>query len=253
MVEEVLKGLNIPVDCEVNNTIYKKLFYDNASMNSSDKDIFSRYIDKIIWLYSFKEDTINIKALVDDVREYDEIAVIKIILKENSKFKRIAEIVQRTIPYPMVLIFNHNNKVLFNVAHKRKNKADESKNLVEELIYTGWIDISNLSEKDKCFLKNLNIKEFNTTDIYRFYCSFVDRVNIFNANKYMESNKEIKIKDAEMVKALTDKIEELEERISDLRRGLRKEVHFNRKVEMNVELNKLVSRKKELIEKLTNY
>jgi hypothetical protein len=52
--------LNIPSTCVVGNTIFKKLFYENADLSTSDKDLFVDSINKITWLYCLKPETINI-------------------------------------------------------------------------------------------------------------------------------------------------------------------------------------------------
>ncbi|MGV8149603.1 MAG: DUF4391 domain-containing protein [Alkaliphilus sp.] len=48
------ESMNIPKNCEVGNTVFKKLFYENASMSLRDKETFKEHIKKITWLYSFK-------------------------------------------------------------------------------------------------------------------------------------------------------------------------------------------------------
>ena len=39
-MNEILKKMNIDVSCYVGSTIFKKLFYKNATMNTMDKEIF---------------------------------------------------------------------------------------------------------------------------------------------------------------------------------------------------------------------
>ena len=72
--------LNIPDSCFIGSTIYKKLFYENANMSSSDKSLFTDVINKILWLYCLKPETINIPAYKVEIREYPENEVIAVIL-----------------------------------------------------------------------------------------------------------------------------------------------------------------------------
>lgn len=39
MAYRLYKKMNIPRRCEVGNTIFKKLFYENSNMGTKDKDI----------------------------------------------------------------------------------------------------------------------------------------------------------------------------------------------------------------------
>jgi len=252
VTEDFLKKFNIPDSCEVNNTIFKKMFYDNASMNKIDKEIFQKDINKIVWLYSFKEETINIRSYKDEVREYEEVAVIKVVLLNDTKIKRISEIIQSTIPYPLILLFQYGDKVLFNVAHKRINKADENKNIVEENIYTEWVNLLRLSGREEQFIGSMNINGFSFSHFYRFYSDVVDRMNIFNASKYHSDFGTLKVIGAVKVKAIADEIEKLDVKMLKLRSNIKHEVHFNKKIEMNIEMKKSESRKKYLIQSLSN-
>lgn len=251
-MENFFKKFNIPASCEVNSTIFKKLFYEKATMNKVDKDIFQNDIDKIICIYSFREDTINVRPYKDEVRQYEEIAVIKIILLKDTKIKRITEIIQMNIPYPLILIFQYEDKILFNVAHKRINKADENKNTVEEFIYTDWINLVSLSDREDQFIDSMNLGGFSFSNFYRFYSDVVDKINIFNASKYQSDFEILNIKGSAEVKAIADEIEKSDAQISEIRNKLKHEVHFNKKIEMNIEIKKIEIRKEALIESLNN-
>ena len=65
--------LNIPDSCYIGSTIYKKLFYENADLSTSDKSLFTDTVSKITWLYCLKPETINIPAYRDELRDYPEI------------------------------------------------------------------------------------------------------------------------------------------------------------------------------------
>lgn len=130
------ENMNIPIACKVGNTLFKKLFYGNISMKHKDKEIFKEHIKKIVWVYSLKADTINILPYKDEIREYQEIALIQVELYRDNKIKRIAALIQRTIPYPIILVFEYNDSILINVAHRLTNKVDKAKDIVEELIFT---------------------------------------------------------------------------------------------------------------------
>ena len=249
-MNEILRKLNINDNCYVGNTVFKKLFYENATMNTRDKEVFKDNIVKIIWQYSLKEDNINIQSYKDEIREYEEIAVMEVMLVSDQKFKRIAEIIQIIIPYPLIIIFSYGDKSLINVAHKRINLTDEAKNTVEEYIYTEWIDLANKTDRQKQFIDNLDVKGLSFSNFYRFYCGVVDNINLFNASIYEDNYLSIKDKDADKVKELQDKIEKLDFEINDLKSKIKKEEHFNNKMKMNIEIKKLEEKRRGLIGEL---
>ncbi|WP_129597595.1 DUF4391 domain-containing protein [Anaerophilus nitritogenes] len=250
MTHKLYEKMNIPKECEVGNTIFKKLFYENSNMSSNDKDIFTNHIDKILWKYSFKEENLNIKAYKTDELDYEEIAVIEVLLNDEKKYKRISEIIQNTIPYPLILIFVKQDKILLNGAYKRVNKVDVSKNTVEDYIYSSWINLSNLKDNEEKFLESLNIKECSFINIYKFYCSFVDQINIFNASNITGDFDNLKNKDIEEINTLNAEIENLNIKVEKLRGDLKKEQHFNKRLDINIKIKKIESKRNNLIEKL---
>ena len=141
---------------------------------------------------------------------------------------------------------------MLNAAHKSINKADENKNTVEELIYTDWISLLRLSDREEKFIESMNIKGFSFNNFYRFYCDVIDRINIFNASKYQSDFEALNIKGVVKVKAIVDEIEKLDVRILKFKSKIKHEVQFNKKVEMNIEINKSETRKKHLIQGLNN-
>lgn len=240
--------LKIPKSCEVGNTIFKKLFYDNADLNKTDRDLFTEQIDKIIWAYSFKPETINIKTYQDEEREYSEIEIIEVKLLTAGKTKRMAEIIMRAIPYPMLLVFTLDNKIQLFTAHQRTNLADPSRNTIEEFIFTDWIDMDNLTDKDKRLLEGLEIKKLSHLNYYRFYSDIVDKLIIYNASKLVDGY--IEGKTAVEVKEIYDRVVEVDEVVNSLKLKVKSETQLNRRIELNVEIKRLEFKKREMIGEL---
>ena len=247
---DYMVNFNVPKECIEGSRIPKKLFYEEYDMSSSDKELFTKAIDKIVLEYMFSEDRINIAAYKNDDIECEEVAVIRVFLHEDSKYKRICEIIQRAIPYSLIVICEYKEKVLFNVASKRINKNDESKNTVEEMVFTDWISVEKQKKNDKVFLEGLNVREWSYSNLYKFYNSFLDKVKLFNASKYSSNLEIFNNIDVDMVKKLTDKIERLELEISSLKDKLKKESQFNKKMDLNIKIKKLEIKKNEFIKEL---
>lgn len=244
------KKMNIPSSCYAGNTIFKKYFYENATMNKQDKEIFKDHINKITWQYSLKPDTINIQPYKDEEKEYEEIAIIEVQLDNDSKFKKIAELIQRTIPYPVVLVFNYQEQYLINVAFKKINNSHDNRNVIEESVFTKWIDLDNRTGMVEDFLNIIDIHNFSFSNFYRFYTDLVGKIYLFNASVYEECILRNTTMPPTEIKQITDEIEKTEADILEIKRKIKKEAHFNVRIELNIKIKNLQARKQELIQTL---
>jgi hypothetical protein len=237
-VVENYEFFNIPQSCEVKNTIFKKLFYENTDLSTSDKTLFTDVINKITWLYCLKPETINIQLYNDDIREYNEIEFIEVDLNEDRRINRISEIIMRAIPYPMVLIFKLKDKKQLYVAHQRVSQSDSSKNTIEEFISTNWLD------GDSALFSKLDIRKMRFTNFFALYSDIVDAISIYKLSDVIADNASITGAEARL---LSTQIEEMEGQITSLRSKLKKESQFNRKMELNIEIKKLEQNKNKLL------
>jgi hypothetical protein len=242
----LLEKLDLPKSCRLGSTIYKKQFLTVGDLSSADKKLVSQQIDKVIWHASLKPNTINIRPYQDEVREYGEVEIIEVKLNEASRVRRIAEIVMRTIPYPILLQITYEDQILIVAGHSRINLSDSSKNTIEEFLFTDWITPGALTVFQTQFFKNIHSSKLSFFNFYRFYDSFTDQVILLNASKWADCYFEDK--DAKEVKKITDRIANLERKVEELRAALKQETQFNRKVELNVKIQGLIQKKQELIE-----
>lgn len=225
---DIYNKLNIPDECRINRTVFKKMFYENAVLSKEDKDLFVNSIDRITWIYCLNQDNMNVPAYATEEREYLEIEIMEVELSDNKGIKRIAEIIMRAIPYPMLLIFSFEDKYQVWAAHQRFSLADNDKITLEETICTEWLDNdSNLWDK-------LNIRNLRYTNFFDMYSDIVDAVAVFNAEKL--TDKEINGEDA---RELLRRNAEIDSQIAALRAELKKATEFNRKMEINLKIKKL--------------
>lgn len=172
---DIYNLLGIPDSCLVDAPIYKKMFLELADLSKSDKDLINNDLGKVIWKYSIKPETINIRPYKDEVREYEEMAVIEANLKNSPKAIRLSEVIMRSIPYPTLLILRYEDLFKVSAAHQRTNLNDSSKNTLEDIIFTDWIDHSN-----EIFNK-LSFNNLRTSNIFQLYTDIVDSINLWNA------------------------------------------------------------------------
>lgn len=226
---------NISDSCKINNTIFKKHFYDNFNLSSGDKNIFIKNIEKIQWLYCLKPDNFYVRAYKDEIREYPEIEIIEVILVEDKKLNRIAEIIMRAIPYPIVILFLFKDKIQICVAHQRTNQNDETKNIIEDFIFTKWLDFDDL------IFDKLDFSKMNLNNFYSLYSNVVDEICIYNAKRVTD-----KALTGEEAREITERLKQIDKEIELLNSRMSKETQFNKRVEIGLKLRELESIKESI-------
>lgn len=262
--------LAIPDSCYLGKRIFKKLFYEKTQLNATDKKSFSNDIEAIEWRYTLKPETINISRYEDDDREYFEVAVIQVTLKEPKRYKRIAQIMQRAIPYPLLIVFRHESAIALSVAAKRINRADREKILAEELQETSWLIPAALTDYEKEFLEKIAITNFSYNNYYEFYTDLTDRIIALNCavhtGRYSltigdATNTESaeKIGDYDNIRNpkwtntrlnLLLELEKLQQEKTELRNRLKKEKNMGTQVQLNTKVKKLSDRIKAITSRL---
>jgi len=239
-IEDFLNIIKFPEKGRVDKKIFKKSIYGKAPLTRKQVEIVKNEINDIRWHYVLKPETTNILVFKNDDFDYEEIQVIGASLKTDEKKDIVAGIIQKCIPYPVVLILEYEGQIALSVAMKRINKADISKSVIDEEFITDWIS-NGRSNKAKAFINSLQLENLSFTNLFEFYGDFADRVKLFCACEHKDNYiYENKSKTAKAYK-LFRKIKELEEEETALRRQIKKETDFAKKVDLNVRIKKINS------------
>jgi len=262
ITEQIWQAMNLPESCLLNSRIYKKMLLESADLSSNDKKVVTEDIDTLVWRYTLKPETINIPKLQTDEYDYPEIAVIHVTLKsDNSKSprraKRLVEIIQRAIAYPLVLVISHDKNLWLSLANKRQSLADSQKLMVEDFFDSNWIDGTASDSIEQAFIASLDSKHLDWTNFYTFYQGYVARMLALQAARHtgqfrLENPHEVDatssagpVRDRQV---LLQDIRKLEEEESSLKASLKAETQFNRRLALNMS----IKRCQKQIQKLTN-
>ena len=241
LIEELL---TIPDECKVNDIIAKDVIFSEGGLKSSDKKIFTNYVKQIRWLYSLNKENIGIDSYKDEVKDYLEVEIINIVLKEDKKLNRIADIVMRVIPYPIVLVFEFRDNIQLFVSHQSESLVDSSKITLDEIISTDWILFDDMDEIDKILFENLKL---DNLDYSNFYNCIIQNIIKYNGSKSVGHEVNLSV---EEIKRINDEIASLESEIKTKKAAIKKETQFNRKVELNIEIKGLECEIKKYLNKL---
>lgn len=249
--DDFLQSLAIPPSCALNKPVYKKLFLDASDgkkpvLDAADKACLKDDIDKIRWLYTLKPSTINIAPFADGERDYPEVAMLHFELSNAGRVKRIANFVNRAIPYPLILLFTCENEgkqhLAINVTDKRINQADKEKWVIEDSLTAPWIALDDPQEADKAFLKSLTINNLSFRNFFDFYKSLTERVIAINCASHSGAFNldESPVQDAS--KSRLDRLrtlEKLELKKAEFANKLKKEKQMGKQVELNTQVKKI--------------
>ncbi len=248
----ILNYFNAPETCYLGKRVFKKLFYKNAALSAADKKALQDDVDTIVWQYTFKPATIPIQPYVDEQREYLEVALLQIDLKRDRRHNRLAEIIHRAIPYPLILVFHVEGKRLMSLAHKRFSQADKKTIVAENFQATGWLDVNNSTEPQASFLQSLDIAGWPHTHFFAFYNAAMERVLALAAAPHRERfslERPPGLTFAEQVRILKE-IETVEQEKAELQRKIKQEKNLGTQVQLNIQIKQLRDRMTVLKNKL---
>ena len=232
-----------PDACHLGKRVFKKLFHENARLGATDKKAFSEDIDDIIWQYTLKPSTVPIRPYEDDLRDYDEVAILQVNLKTLRRTGRIAEIVHRAIPYPLVVVFAYEESCAVSVAHKRFSQAEKGAIVAEVPMTTDWIDLSAPLPVQQAFLDSLATSTLPATHFFAFYSALVDRVIALDCARLTgQFRLESAAERRDARRRSLASCHELEVRITEQKTAIRAETQFNRQVDLNTKIKELEQR-----------
>ena len=251
-MDKFYEKLNISENCLANQTIFKKTFLESVDLLASDKKLINDHIKKVVWKYCLKPDNTNIPVYKYIEREYSEIEIIEVQLNETNKVKRIAEIIMRAIPYPILLVFTKDNQLQLVTGDMRKNLSDSSKVTVDNFVYTDWFEIASDNPFVEKLLNDLDFKQLNFTNFYLMYRDLEAKLNNFNIAKLkdtVEVSTPSNVSDTDR-KKYYDEIKSIDIKIESIQKQLKKNSPLNEKVEASVKIKVLRDRKEQLLKLL---
>lgn len=249
-VEFFYSKLNLPQAAYLGARIYKKQLLENADLTITDRKWVNEDIESLEWRYTLKPATINVAKYEDTDREYLEIALLHIKIKSDTHVKRLSEVIQRSIPYPLVVVFEYDNRININLADKRVNRADASKLKVEQFFDSDWL-FSN-SETELEFFEQLNATSYSHQDLFTYYQELVRRLVALQTAKF--TGKYSLAADAEADKLRQENLQalkQLELQLVSLKAQVKNETQFNRKLEGNVQIKQIKQQIQHITTKLS--
>ena len=243
-IENFYSNLAVPESCYLGKRLFKKHFYENGQLNATDKKAFKEDIESIEWKYTLKPSTINIQSFEDDTHEYLEVALIQVTLSSDERHSRIAAVIQKAIPYPVVIVFSYDSSIALNVSMKRINRANSNKMVVESYHDTGWISLESPEDWQSSFLDDFQIKNLSFQNFFQFYQDIAEHITAYNCAVYTGAYSLAPSEHREGVdrREALKELERLERELTELRNKLKHEKNLGNQVQLNTKSKQIKDR-----------
>ena len=273
--EAFLEGLNVPNSCVLNKPLFKKMFQEHADLDAKDKKALKDDVDKIRWLYTLKPSTINIVPFSDDLRDYGELAFLHVELSTTKNAERIGQLINRAIPYPLVIFFVHaenkgtegtsdsdsnvrekqpdKEQLAICLADKRINRADQAKWVIEELQLSPWLRLGCKTQSEQAFFNSLNFTSLPHSNFWQFYQAFMCRVQALQcaevSGRFCLVDGLVNGEAAEQQRQQLQHYRQIEQDIKKLRAQI-KQAEFSQQVVLNTQIKQQEQRLRQIAETL---
>lgn len=235
----IYSAMQFPPAARIDRVVAKKQFYAGGELSAADKKLFD-HVEKIHWRYALKTENSFIQPFVDEERDYPEIEVMEIILREDKQLKRLAEIIFRSIPYPMLLFFFLGKKIQLWLGKLRKNQADSSRMTLTATEQTDWLT----EEND--FWEAVSLSKIPAMNFCALYEAWFDAVS---KNKLVNMGVAAASLSGDAARDTWERLAAIDKEIASLRSQIKRENQFNRKLELNTRLQAFKREKANIIEK----
>jgi hypothetical protein len=241
----VVNALGLPPEASIDARVPKKLLAEQGAPTPADKRAIQDGIDELQWFAACKPNTIGVPSFADETREYLEIAVIGCAFRSGAKATRLIELIHRAIPYPVLLITSDLNGITVSVAQKRHAQNEAEKVVIERVVCAEKIDPERLPPQEQAFLQNLAVAQQPRRDLCTLYGGWLARIEALNAVRLRGPNALDPLIWAESPELIERRREALEahsrltREITSLRAKANREKQFKRRVDLNLEIQRL--------------
>ncbi|GFR37318.1 hypothetical protein PRECH8_06140 [Insulibacter thermoxylanivorax] len=204
----------LPSSTLVNRKIPKNKFYEKLQANHHLKELFTEQVDSIIWKHKLSMDTIRLEPKED----IEEIQIFEVHLKVQTYSLELLRSIDKAIPYPILHVLTYDGQAKLAVAYKERNQTDDNRSVVRSYHETDWQPMESIEMN---ILQGLDLKA-----VYE---------NIIRQLLPIKVKPEIELTAVLERQAQIDKLTQECERLES---KIRAEKQFNKKVELNMELQR---------------
>jgi len=242
-VETLISALALPLEARVDRRVPKTLLVGQGAPTGADKRRIQEGVAELLWIAALKPGNVGVPSYRDSEREYLEIAVIAAAFTPKAKVARLAELIHRAIPYPVVLLASTPSDTNISLASKRfsqgrTNAMVAARPLVNASFATSGEELgSNLELR---FLESLALAHQPRQHLLALYEGWIDCVeSLQHARITGVFLRRASFGAVALRRMMLAEHERTATKIARLRAQATKEKQLNRRIEMNLEIKRL--------------
>ena len=233
-------ALALPNRALVNRRVPKILLIENSAPTARDKRRIREEVEELRWLAALKPTTIGVAAYRDPEREYLELTVLELTLRSQARAARIIELVQRAVPYPVLLTVQQGEVTQLSLVHKRWDQRETGKTVLDGDIVTVELGNAATVDAETAFHDAFALSRQPRGSLHALYQGWIDSVQALRAARHTGVFSLPASADEATTRSVALKeYRRLELRIAKLSAAGAKEKQVSRLAEINLELNRL--------------
>ena len=216
-----MKLYKFPQQAKVDRLIPKNKFYEQGKANTKIEQLFVNQVENIRWAYKLASSTIHLQ----DQEDLKEIQIFRVKSRVEDLDVSILSFIDKLILTPIIFEVVYQDKVKVIATYKRLNQADKTKAVIGQYYTSDWLELNDRIELP-LYLKLADLYEHFIEQLLPLAVSgeqHQDRESI---------SLEIKLQKAQQLEGLLKQFDQLKAK-------LRNEKQFNRRVELNKQLQDL--------------
>ena len=265
--QQLLAALAVPNTALVQKRIPKKMLAESGAATVADRKLVLDHIEELTWHAALKPGNVGVAAYEDEQRSYLEVAVVVAQLRSDqapqvadtaqqsvrpvtisASIKRVAELVHRAIPYPILLVLDCGGQLLVSMAHIRKAQRELDKSVLDDAPTITALGVGAAAE---VFLQAMALGKQPTQHLLALYQGWFDNLSAWQAveltGHFSPSHNP---QHAAQRRAALHACRELDTRIAAARAAAAKEKQLARQVAANLEIKALLAQRQQTAQNL---
>lgn len=264
--EQLISALRLPAEASVGQRVPKKMLAENltsrGTATSADRKLLQEQVEEVTWVAALKPTNAGIPVYQDDVRSYLELAVLSARLRQGGQLDanpakvspsvaRLAELVHRAIPYPVLLVLDDGARLYLSLVHIRWAQKEADKTVLDGDLIQGVFVRSGVSSSAmdadtvNAFIDAVDMSKQPRTDLLTLYQGWMDTLSAWQAAAVTGRFECVSPQQATARRAALRRCHELDAQISSLRAAASKEKQMARQVAANLEIKALLAERQQ--------
>ncbi|QOD82947.1 DUF4391 domain-containing protein [Chromobacterium haemolyticum] len=179
----LIDALGLPPASRLDQRIPKKLLVEHGAPTAADRKLIQDGIEEAKWVAAIKPANSAIPEYFDETRNYLELSVLMIRTRQiepgTVHWLRLAGLIHRAIPYPVVLVLESQGVTSMSLVHIRSAQNEVDKTVLDGDLLMASFDAP--CPDQQAFLAALALSQQPRTDLHAVYQGWMDTLTAWQA------------------------------------------------------------------------